>query len=158
MHMYMYIYIYIVLSLIRRGDEPMDNLPQSVTELANLLQIPLEDILIPCNFCNSFLTFLELCEFDAKFLTLIWKDNLVFGCCRVCCTASAFYEFQLFYEQTVIGRQIEVVEQKSIFDISVRCHHCLRLLNQIEKLDICGRQQPFHKVRHNWKGLCKLCK
>ncbi|ANG09005.1 E6 [Human papillomavirus type 195] len=136
----------------------METYPMSIADLARLLDIPVVDLLVPCNFCFNFLTYFELCDFDNKLLTLIWKDDKVFGCCRRCSIASGFFEFQQFYQGSVIGRDIEAVEQKSIFDICVRCHHCLRLLDSIEKLDICGRQQPFHKVRDNWKGLCKFCK
>ena len=136
----------------------MESYPQSVAQLARLLDIPVEDLLIPCNFCGNFLTFLELHEFDHKILTLIWKDHLVFACCRCCCTASGYFEFQHFYEQSVIGRDIETVEQKTIFEVIVRCHQCLRLLDQIDKLDICGRRQYFHKVRGGWRGRCRFCK
>jgi hypothetical protein len=136
----------------------MESYPESVAGLAVLLDIPIEDLLIPCNFCGNFLSFLELNEFDAKNLTLIWKEHLVFACCRCCCTASGFFEFQNFYEGSVIGRDIETVEHKSIFDITVRCHQCLRLLDLIDKLDICGRSQHFHKVRGAWRGRCKYCK
>lgn len=136
----------------------METYPMSIADLARLLDIPVVDLLVPCNFCFNFLTYFELCDFDSKLLTLIWKDDKVFGCCRRCSIASGFFEFQQFYQGSVIGRDIEAVEQKSIFDICVRCHHCLRLLDSIEKLDICGRQQPFHKVRDSWKGLCKFCK
>lgn len=136
----------------------MESYPQSVAGLASLLDIPVEDVLLPCNFCGKFLTFLELQEFDAKILTLIWKEHLVYACCRCCCTASGFFEFQHFYEQSVLGRDIETVANKTIFEIVVRCHQCLRLLDQIDKLDICGRRQHFHKVRGGWRGRCRFCK
>ncbi|AEA35073.1 early protein E6 [Human papillomavirus 152] len=136
----------------------MESYPQSVAGLASLLDIPVEDLLIPCNFCGTFLTFLELQEFDAKVLTLIWKEHLVYACCRCCCTASGFFEFQHFYEQSVLGRDIETVANATIFQIVVRCHQCLRLLDQIDKLDICGRRQHFHKVRGGWRGRCRFCK
>nr|AYA94586.1 MAG: E6 protein [Human papillomavirus] len=132
--------------------------PRTVLELSKLLEIPVEDLLIPCNFCGAFLDYFELCDFEAKVLTLIWKGDLVFGCCHRCCTATAQFEFNTFYEQTVVGREIEAVEHKSIFDICVRCRHCLRCLDIFDKLDICGRQQHFYKVRSAWKGLCRLCK
>lgn len=133
-------------------------LPATICGLAKLLEIPLDDCLIPCNFCGNFLTHLEVCEFDEKRLTLIWKDHLVFACCRVCCSATATYEFNQFYESTVLGRDIEQVTGKSVFDIDVRCYTCMKFLDSIEKLDICGRKRPFYLVRGSWKGICRLCK
>ena len=133
-------------------------LPATIFGLANLLEIPLDDCLVPCNFCGNFLTHLEVCEFDEKKLNLIWKGHCVFACCRVCCTATATYEFNEFYESTVEGREIESVTGKSIFDVDVRCYTCMKFLDSIEKLDICGRKLPFHKVRGSWKGICRLCK
>lgn len=135
-----------------------DGKPQSVLELSRLLNIPLDDCLVPCNFCRRFLSYTELTDFDNKRLSLIWKGDLVFACCRSCCVATATFEFDQYFVESVIGWEIEHKEGTSISDIIVRCHHCLTLLNQIEKLDICGRSQLFHRVRRGWKGLCRQCK
>lgn len=133
-------------------------LPATIAGLAALLEIPLDDCVVPCNFCGKFLSHLEACEFDDKRLSLIWKGHLVYACCRWCCTATATFEFNEFYEHTVTGREIEFVTGESVFDIDVRCQNCMRYLDSIEKLDICGRRLPFHKVRNSWKGICRLCK
>lgn len=133
-------------------------LPTSIQELADLLEIPLVDCLIPCNFCGRFLDYLELCEFDKKKLTLIWKDYFVTACCRSCCVATATFEFNEHYQQTVLGRDIELATGLSIFEINIRCQTCLSFLDLIEKLDSCGRGLPFHKVRGGWKGVCRHCK
>lgn len=133
-------------------------LPTTIRDLANLLGIPLVDCLLPCNFCGRFLDYLEVCEFDYKKLTLIWKDYSVYACCRLCCSATATYEFNVFYQQTVLGRDIELATGLSIFQIDIRCHTCLSFLDIIEKLDCCGRGLPFHRVRNAWKGVCRQCK
>lgn len=133
-------------------------LPTTIKELADLLDIPLVDCLIPCNFCGKFLDFLEVCDFDKKQLTLIWKGHFVTACCRSCCAATATFEFNEFYQQTVLGRDIELATGKSIFDLKIRCQTCLSFLDTIEKLDSCGRGFPFHKVRDKWKGICRQCK
>lgn len=132
--------------------------PYSVRELADTLCIPLVDILLPCRFCQRFLTYIELVNFDRKCLQLIWTDeDFVFACCSSCAFASAQFEFSNFYEQSVCGWEIELVEHKAVGDITIRCKFCLRKLDLLEKLDICYRQQQFHKVRRNWKGLCRHC-
>lgn len=132
--------------------------PQSVQELANTLCIPLVDILLPCRFCNRFLAYIELVAFDLKGLQLIWTDeDFVFACCTSCAYATAQYEFQQFYEQSVSARELEELEQKPIGQITIRCKFCLKKLDLVEKLDTCYRHQQFHKVRRNWKGLCRHC-
>ena len=132
--------------------------PQTIADLARVLGIPLEDALVPCNFCKKFLTYLEAVEFDVKQLCLIWKEDLVFGCCRCCCVASATFEFDNYLNDSVVGWAIEDKEKKPLSEIIVRCRHCMKKLDQIEKLDICGRSLLFYKVRRGWKGLCRQCK
>nr|QCQ84420.1 E6 [Human papillomavirus 38] len=133
--------------------------PQTVQQLSDKLTVPVEDLLLPCRFCNSFLTYIELREFDYKGLQLIWtREDFVFACCSSCAYASAQYECQQFYELTVFGREIEQVEQQTIGLIVIRCQYCLKCLDLIEKLDICCSHQAFHKVRGNWKGRCRHCK
>lgn len=138
--------------------EETPELPMTIRELAELLDIPLEDCLLPCNFCGKFLDLLEVLDFEKKRLTLLWKDYSVAACCRCCCVATATFEFNEYYQQTVLGRDIELATGRSIFEIDVRCQSCLALLDIIEKLDGCGRGRPFHRVRGGWKGLCRLCK
>nr|AYA94166.1 MAG: E6 protein [Human papillomavirus] len=142
----------------QKPKEETFELPTTIKELADLLQIPLVDCLVPCNFCGRFLDFLEVCEFDKKQLTLIWKDYFVSACCRSCCVATATFEFNEYYQQTVLGRDIELATGKSIFELKIRCQTCLSFLSTIEKLDSCGRGFPFHKVRDGWKGVCRHCK
>lgn len=132
--------------------------PQSVQQLADTLCIPLVDILLPCRFCHRFLAYIELIAFDRKCLQLIWtEEDLVYACCTSCAFATAQFEFGSFYEYSVSGREIEEIEQKPIGEIVIRCKFCLKLLDLIEKLETCYKQQQFHKVRRNWKGLCRHC-
>lgn len=132
--------------------------PQTVKELGDRLCIPFEDILLPCRFCERFLPYIDLLQFDFKVLQLIWtEEDLVFACCCTCAHASAQFEFARYYERSVTGREIEQVEQKRIGLIPVRCQFCLKLLDFLEKIDICYKRQQFHKVRGNWKGRCRLC-
>lgn len=139
-------------------EKEREQLPLTIKGLSESLGIPFVDCLIPCNFCGKFLDYLEACEFEVKKLSLIWKDYCVFACCRVCCGATATYEFNQFYQQTVLGRDIELAAGRSIFEIDIRCQTCLAFLDIIEKLDCCGRGLPFHRVRNAWKGICRQCK
>lgn len=132
--------------------------PGRVVELSGYLQIPVGDLLLPCNFCGKFLTFAELLEFDYKNLRLIWKDALVFGCCTVCAFATAIYELRTFHQETVTGYEIEGRAQAPLASVVVRCLFCLKQLDLLEKLDICARHQEFHRVRSHWKGLCRHCR
>lgn len=137
----------------------MEPRPLTIQHLSDKLTVPIEDLLVPCRFCNRFLTYLELRQFDYKFLHLIWTDeDFVFACCGGCAFASAQFEYQQYYQGTVYGREIEQLEQKPIGDIPIRCQYCLKFLDLIEKLDICCLNQAFHKVRNHWKGRCRHCK
>lgn len=132
--------------------------PLTVQQLADTLCIPVLDILIPCRFCTRFLSYIELLGFDYKGLQLIWtEEDFVFACCSSCAHATAQYEFTRFYEHSVNGREIEIVEQKGIGEVVVRCQYCLKRLDLIEKLDVCCKHQQFHRVRGNWKGVCRHC-
>lgn len=132
--------------------------PKTVKELADTLAIPVIDLLLPCNFCNRFLSYFELLSFDYKNLQLIWTvEDLVYALCSSCAYASAQFEFIQYFQFSVEGKQIESVEHKPIGDIIIRCQYCLKKLDLVEKLGVCYKQQQFHKVRENWKGLCRHC-
>ncbi|ABM67065.1 E6 [Macaca fascicularis papillomavirus 1] len=132
--------------------------PQTGSALAALLGLQLQELSLPCNFCGNFLSVSELLELEEKGLQLIWKGDFVYGCCRCCCVATATYECMAFLEDTILGSDIEEREGKPIAEISIRCQNCLRRLDLIDKLDIVGRNELFHKVRGRWKGLCRQCK
>ena len=52
--------------------------PQTVKQLGERLCIPLEDILLPCRFCERFLPYIDLLQFDFKVLQLIWTPEDLF--------------------------------------------------------------------------------
>lgn len=132
--------------------------PRTVRELADTLSIPLIDLLLPCTFCNRFLSYFELLNFDHKDLQLIWTvDDLVFALCSSCAYASAQFEFSRYFQFSVTGKDIEKVENKIIGEIVVRCQYCLKKLDLVEKLSTCYKHQSFHRVRNRWKGLCRHC-
>ena len=131
--------------------------PRTVQVLSRHLEIPIEDLLVPCKFCERFLTYIELLQFDYKQLQLIWIEDLVYALCSSCAYASAAFEYKNYLEGTVKGREIEQVTQQSVGFITIRCIYCLKHLDLLEKLDNCARHQQFFKVRGNWKGLCRHC-
>ena len=131
---------------------------KTVQDLRRHLGIPTEDVLLACNFCSKFLSFLELLEFDNKTLNLIWKDGYAYGCCSRCAVAIAKLELEQFYEKTVIGKEIESESGRLLCCVAVRCCYCLRFLDYLEKLYICSNNQQFYKVRGSWKGACRHCR
>jgi len=132
--------------------------PAKVCELSQLLNIPISQILIPCNFCTGFLTTWELLEFDYKDFHLVWKDGFCFGCCSNCAFASAYHEFTQYHQETVVGIEIEGRAAESIHNLIIRCQFCLKRLDIFEKLDNCAQHREFHKVRNRWKGVCRHCR
>lgn len=132
--------------------------PAKVCELAHHLNIPIWEVLLPCNFCTGFLTYQELLEFDYKDFNLLWKDGFVFGCCAACAFRSAYHEFTNYHQEIVVGIEIEGRAAANIAEIVVRCLICLKRLDLLEKLDICAQHREFHRVRNRWKGVCRHCR
>ncbi|ADQ39299.1 E6 [Macaca fascicularis papillomavirus 2] len=132
--------------------------PLSATALAEELGIGIKDLQVPCNFCHSTLSGADVLAFDYKCLNLLWKEGVAYAACSPCCAATAAYEVQVHYEFSVYGREIERITNTPLWNIIVRCWNCLKLLDLLEKNDICARRQQFHRVRGGWKGNCRHCR
>ncbi|ANZ90238.1 E6 protein [Bos taurus papillomavirus 17] len=130
--------------------------PRSILEYASRIGIPLQDVVLPCKFCEKFLEFLDCVAFDCKGLNLIWRDDLVYGACMRCCTRLAVAEFKFYYEYSVNVSNLIEQENKCLSDILVRCAFCLQSLSLTEKI-ISGSCSLIHKVRGNWRSICMYC-
>lgn len=132
--------------------------PSSISDYAGALDIPIEDCLVPCTFCDEFLDFRDLIAFDCKGLQLLWKDFHVYGCCIECSKKSARAELDYFYEFSVTVEGLLHREQKCLESILVRCGFCLKKLSFLEKVHTSQSGLGlFHRVRNSWKGICWSC-
>lgn len=133
----------------------MEN-PSTVAEYAEALGIRIEESLLKCIFCLNFLDPLELYEFDAKCLQLVYKNFQVFGICRVCCYTNGQSELNLTYQYSVTLTELLDLVKEPLSAIVVRCAFCLTRLSLAEKR-VLGELSLFHKVLRGWRGICQKC-
>ncbi|AUT11923.1 E6 [Leptonychotes weddellii papillomavirus 4] len=129
----------------------------TVLELAEKLEVPLEDLLVRCLFCQTFLDFASLCHQVYADLQLVWKGREVHGSCVRCARASGTYEVSRFLETSTTGETLRE-QGVNIFTECIRCLWCLRRLSLTEKIDLSAFRHPVHKVRGRWRALCRVCK
>nr|WJJ59260.1 MAG: E6 protein [Hydrurga leptonyx papillomavirus 2] len=126
----------------------------SVLELAQRLDIPLQDILLKCIFCDCFLDLFSLQHQVYANLQLVWRDHHAYGCCLQCARASGRYESARYHQGTVCSSLLGVAFLGKL----VRCLLCLRQLDCSEKLSVLSDRQSVHRVRGRWRALCRVCK
>nr|AYA94781.1 MAG: E6 protein [Human papillomavirus] len=131
--------------------------PTSARELARYLGIPFVDLFLPCNFCQRFLSTLELLLFDHFELNLIWRDGQVNGCCYNCAKTASLVDFILFYESSFELDELEHIVGRPLLQIDLRCLLCSKKLSIGEKLDLVSKRERVHKIRNRWKAKCSLC-
>lgn len=132
----------------------MESRPLTVKGLSLQLGISFTDLLIPCCFCQRFLTNVEKSLCDSAPFNLRWKDECVFGCCQSCIRHCGRLEQACYFE-----RQLSETEVKNL-DLNlfwIRCQWCMRTLTLQEK-QICGAEQSLSLVRGRVRGRCGLCR
>lgn len=131
---------------------------RTVAELSEHLQIPVIDILLPCNYCYRFLSSIEKALFDFSNFLLFWKEGSAYGCCQNCIRHAARIEALCFYERTLLLEDAERETNKLLNDIYVRCSGCLRELSNSEKVTLKALKEPCIIVRGSIRGTCALCR
>ncbi|UXR08072.1 MAG: E6 protein [Varecia variegata papillomavirus 1] len=131
--------------------------PRTIAELCGSLGVPRKDILLACIFCREFLQFGDLCAFDYKNLSLVWRGQTVFGACGRCIRLRAVCEIVQQSALCLEADGVEAITHKKLKDILVRCRVCFKLLDYPEKLQCAGRRIPFILVRRWWRAFCRCC-
>ncbi|CAA24314.1 E6 protein [Human papillomavirus type 1a] len=131
---------------------------RTVRQLSESLCIPYIDVLLPCNFCNYFLSNAEKLLFDHFDLHLVWRDNLVFGCCQGCARTVSLLEFVLYYQESYEVPEIEEILDRPLLQIELRCVTCIKKLSVAEKLEVVSNGERVHRVRNRLKAKCSLCR
>ncbi|ANZ90257.1 E6 protein [Bos taurus papillomavirus 20] len=130
--------------------------PKTIAEYARTLAIAFDAAVVRCKFCFNALNYLDLSNFDAKHLQLIWRDLRVFGVCGSCLKDSAKFEITHYYSHSELP--VELHRQGKLVKLKVRCVLCYRILSYAEKLQLIAEQRLVHYVRNSWRALCKFCK
>lgn len=130
----------------------------SVQKFCSVYGCSLENASIPCLFCRCTLSYQDLCAFSAKCLNLVYRDYTFHAACTTCLRLSAVFEERNYYQCTTSAAFIESLCGSNISFINVRCEHCMKRLDNIEKLDCLERGDKFHLIRGIWRSPCRLCK
>ncbi|ASH99062.1 E6 [Ailuropoda melanoleuca papillomavirus 4] len=143
--------------MFHTGNDYAMALPATVAELCLRAGVPRDDVQVPCVFCGGFLTFTELCEFDAKCMRLRWKDGRAFGCCVRCACIVGKAERDRFLQASVVGIDLVRYCRGGFLRLTVRCWSCLRLMGATEKVSAVLAGQSFDLVRGRWRARCRFC-
>lgn len=137
----------------------MENLlyPVCLDEYCNYFGIAFYDLSLPCIFCRRTLSTLELISFNAKRLSLVWRNEKCYAACIACIKKTADIEKNRYFQCVVPGEFIEHVSQTRLQELNVRCIECMALLTPSEKIDIIACGGDFFLVRGHWKGYCCNC-
>lgn len=131
--------------------------PIKLDDYCFYFSIPFFDLHLKCVFCNFYLTLQELADFYEKGLSLIWRRNICFACCRKCIQLSAKFEKENYFVCCVTPTTLECMLTKCLKDINIRCMLCLRKLDYAEKIDHLVKDEVFCLIRGYWRGYCRFC-
>lgn len=135
----------------------MEAFPTKLDTYCEYYGISFFDLQLRCVFCKHWISGVELAAFHTKYLSLIWKQNVCYACCTNCLQLSARYERERYYQCSVKSAFIVDLLHKPLCDIVIRCLHCLRRLDYIEKIEHLYNEEPFHLIRCYWRGYCRNC-
>ena len=133
------------------------NLPRSLEQYCQYYNCSFFAVHLPCIFCSHILTAEDLAAFACKNLSLVFRNAQCLACCIKCCRMSARYEIENYYQCSVRSVNIESVSQCRLHALIVRCYECLKSLDIAEKYDLVCKDEWFHVVRSQWRGLCRDC-
>lgn len=136
----------------------MESLPVKLDDFCVRYGISLFNVQLRCVFCRHWVNFVELADFHHKHLCLTWKENVCYAACCSCLRLCAKCETERFYQCNLASEFIEDILHKPLSDIVIRCLHCLKKLDLIEKLEHKILKSSFHLVRGYWRGECRNCK
>lgn len=115
------------------------------------------DLRLKCIFCKFTVELPELAEFYSKGLSLVWKDNICYACCKRCILLSARFELENYSYYSVLISQLSEAVHIPLKDIILRCQYCYRKLDFIEKIDCKARGERATLVRGHWRACCRHC-
>lgn len=132
--------------------------PQSLDALAAWLgHGTIDNVLITCYFCGTYLTFADKVLFDNARLQLLWNDGAYYACCFKCTVTTSRLEFMVHFEGVFTTEEFQLQQECRIEDVTVRCVKCLREFTRGEKRDLTLNNQDIFLVRGGVRSLCVVC-
>lgn len=131
--------------------------PTRLDEYCKTTNTSFFDLKLKCVFCHFTVTLDELAEFYCKSLSLVYKDNTCYACCRSCILLSAKHELDNYSSFSVSFDSLSETVHVPLNDIVVRCSRCYRKLDLVEKIDCKARDEKAILVRGHWRARCRYC-
>lgn len=131
--------------------------PLCIDEYCNYFHVNLCDLTLPCIFCRTCVSSLQLATFRERCLSLVWRGDICYAACVRCINLVAEIERVKYFQCTLRGEYIEYFTQQPLQELIVRCLYCMGLLTNEEKIDVIACGQNFCLVRGHWKGICHNC-
>ncbi|AAZ39801.1 E6 [Capra hircus papillomavirus 1] len=132
--------------------------PRRISDLATVLGLLPEELVLPCNFCRAPLSVQDLHLFDQKYFQLLYKYDGVYAFCSACARALAEAEHSRFCDIELSGSDMVAIVRAPLHRILVRCRKCFKLLSFVEKLGMIYCGLNFCSVRSWWRGVCRYCR
>lgn len=129
----------------------------TLLQLLRFLNVSLETIILPCNFCFTVLGILDKASFAASKLKVVVRDKCYKGACISCRRALAAAEKKKYLVCLGEGDLVEAMCGTGIVHCTIRCVECLALLSASEKLVAKANLRTFYLVRHMWRTQCRNC-
>ena len=131
--------------------------PVKLDDYCSYYNINLFDLSLPCIFCGTYCDLQDLASFFMKGLNLVWRNVRAHACCTKCILLSAKHEYEKHCICVVHASSLELLTQRGLKDIPVRCVRCYKLLDTAEKFDCAAADEQFSLVRSSWRGPCRSC-
>lgn len=126
-------------------------------EYCSTANISFFDLKLKCIFCNFTVPLDELAEFFCKQLSLVYRNDCCYACCRRCILHSARHEVENHTTFILNFERLSEYVHAPLRDIVVRCVFCYRKLDHIEKIDCNARGEQALLVRGHWRARCRNC-
>lgn len=131
--------------------------PARLDDFCTKYSVSIFSVSLPCIFCRFICDLQDIAAFHIKKLSIVWRGGKPYICCRKCANLSAKFEYEQYCVCIVKAISIECLLQKSLYDITVRCLCCYKLLDTAEKVDCCASDEYFALVRGSWRAPCRDC-
>ena len=131
--------------------------PVKLDDYCSYFDVNLFHLSLPCIFCGTYCNLQDLASFYLKDLNLVWRSYRAHACCIKCTLLSARHEYEKHCICVVHASSLELLAQRSLVDIPIRCTLCYKLLDVAEKVDCVAADVCFSLVRSSWRGPCRSC-
>uniref|UniRef100_A0AAU7E2G4 Protein E6 n=1 Tax=Eidolon bat papillomavirus TaxID=3141875 RepID=A0AAU7E2G4_9PAPI len=137
----------------------MDTQPETINALCALYRVTPDSIELTCISCDRHLDVQEKYRFAVRDIKLVYKEGIPYARCSCCTRAAARLERDNAPSLVPLSLdEIELLEGRSIAQVSLRCTLCLKTLGATEKEAY--RRGHFFAIAlgpKTYRAVCRLC-